>query len=716
MLKPEKLVCFLRRQCLSALFLLGALAIAPAQTMTSFETPSDFIRPSLYANLATVTPATLGTTDGAQSAKVSFQATSVKSYPSLTLFNLAHFSFATAGGLAIDITNPGSTDISFSMNIVDGLGNSIEYPATLEAGGSATYRVGDPASANPLTYGLYQLPNPLPGSRDIKGFKSGSLDYNNVSQVVIFLRGPNAATALFVDNVRLIPAYSLDSLLLGMADQFGQYSKATWPGKLNSVSEFAARVSADRQDLSANPNSSTRSIYGGAIALSTKTATGYFRTLSANNKWWLVDPAGYRFFSMGINAMGFETTYTTGRESLFSWLPKLPDPLSTDRPEYLANHYLPTITAYGNKPGWTYDFYGANLERKYGSDYVNQWKDNSLTRLTSWGFNTVGGFSNGMVANGRVPYTIVLSTQRTPNKIDAGYGHGSLVPDPWDPKFAPYFADALRNYANTTKNDPYLLGYFVDNELAWVGQGPNAQYGLAAGVMKLPSTVPAKKVFCDTIRYKYVTIQAVNAAWGTNYPSLASFNNPTDFPTNINAALANDLDLFILKFSAQYFNTIRAEIRKQDTHHLYLGCRFGNYSQSIMSMAAKYADVLSFNVYADTVDPTKWAFLNQFNKPCIISEFHFGATDRGGLFGGLVQKYTQSQRALSYQNYVRSVIDNPIFVGCHWYQYVDQPTTGRQYDGENAAVGLVDATDTPYSELISQCRVTNREVYTRRGP
>jgi hypothetical protein len=41
----------------------------------------------------------------------------------------------------------------------------------------------------------------------------------------------------------------------------------------------------------------------------------------------------------------------------------------------------------------------------------------------------------------------------------------------------------------------------------------------------------------------------------------------------------------------------------------------------------------------------------------------------------------------------------PAFIGSSWFQWVDQPCTGRM-DGENYNIGLVDLTDRPYADLI----------------
>ncbi len=81
---------------------------------------------------------------------------------------------------------------------------------------------------------------------------------------------------------------------------------------------------------------------------------------------------------------------------------------------------------------------------------------------------------------------------------------------------------------------------------------------------------------------------------------------------------------------------------------------------------------------------------------------------------GLVPTADQDDRAASYVRYVESVLDCPVFVGCHWFRYVDEPITGRIYDGENYNIGLVDVTDTPYPELIAAAKRVNRRIYERR--
>ena len=64
---------------------------------------------------------------------------------------------------------------------------------------------------------------------------------------------------------------------------------------------------------------------------------------------------------------------------------------------------------------------------------------------------------------------------------------------------------------------------------------------------------------------------------------------------------------------------------------------------------------------------------------------------------------------------VESVLKNPALVGCHWFQYVDEPLTGRAYDGENYNIGFLTVTDTPYPELVAAARAIHRQAYPERA-
>jgi hypothetical protein len=96
------------------------------------------------------------------------------------------------------------------------------------------------------------------------------------------------------------------------------------------------------------------------------------------------------------------------------------------------------------------------------------------------------------------------------------------------------------------------------------------------------------------------------------------------------------------------------------------------------------------------------------NLPILIGEFHFGVPERG-LAPGLVQTMNQLERGAAYSYYVENAAAHPAIIGTHWYQWIDQPATGRR-DGENYNIGWIDVTDRPYPELVAAAKASHAEL------
>ena len=80
-----------------------------------------------------------------------------------------------------------------------------------------------------------------------------------------------------------------------------------------------------------------------------------------------------------------------------------------------------------------------------------------------------------------------------------------------------------------------------------------------------------------------------------------------------------------------------------------------------------------------------------------------------GLAPGLVQTVSQAERGVAYSYYVEHAAEHPAIVGAHWYQWIDQPATGRR-DGENYNIGWIDVTDRPYPELVAAAKATHAKL------
>ena len=69
----------------------------------------------------------------------------------------------------------------------------------------------------------------------------------------------------------------------------------------------------------------------------------------------------------------------------------------------------------------------------------------------------------------------------------------------------------------------------------------------------------------------------------------------------------------------------------------------------------------------------------------------------------------QCERGVAYRFYVENALADPSIVGAHWFEWIDEPSTGR-FDGENYNIGLVDVTDRPYVELLDAAKATHRAL------
>ncbi len=102
--------------------------------------------------------------------------------------------------------------------------------------------------------------------------------------------------------------------------------------------------------------------------------------------------------------------------------------------------------------------------------------------------------------------------------------------------------------------------------------------------------------------------------------------------------------------------------------------------------------------------------MQQRDKPVLIGEFHFGSDDRGPFGKGVVSVATEAQRGEAYARFLVAAVSNPQIVGAHWFQYTDQPVTGRLLDGENSHIGLVGITDIPFGGFVEAVRGANRSA------
>jgi len=604
--------------------------------------------------------------------------------------------------LVFTLKNPAAADLSFAVRIdtTDGNGKAeiLQESAVVAAGQSQNFFFSFSKKIDAKQTGMQGAP-PI----DVAEF--GALmgrvtDLEHVQSYQIFLSQPKAPAALIVKSIALSNV-STDPNFGLLVDRYGQYTRADWPRKVHSDADFAMQLKAERQDLQAHRAPSARDRWGGWISGPKQDATGYFHTAQLKKRWWLVDPDGYLFLSVGVDCVGQTCmTQVGGRENMFCWLPEAGAPLMA----FNAN--------WGGANGRVFDFGAANYYRKYGADWRDAEGASSLFRLRSWGFNTMGNWSDEALGRrNHFPYVVALGGDGGATPVTSGGQWGGKVPDPFDPIFVAAVDANFSKAAAVVGNDPACIGYFYDNEIPWGdGNTDDGHYGLAYSALALPAHAPAKVAFLGFLKNRYDTIEHLNVAWGTSFSSFDALSQPYKTSLPLKTALQRvDYSDFLSVYAEQYYRIVSAAVRKHDPHHMYLGSRLALFTPEVVKACAKYVDVMSFNIY--DWQPGRYQYAEQMGKPLLVGEFHFGALDRGMFSGGMRLVKNQSDRAAHYSETVKAFLSEPAFVGCHWFQYNDEPTTGRPGDGENFNIGFVSATDTPYPELIDAARATNAHMY-----
>ncbi|MEM6963903.1 MAG: beta-galactosidase [Bacteroidota bacterium] len=600
-----------------------------------------------------------------------------------------------------DVTNIGDEKIQVEMYVGDDPDGLTKWYCSdyidLEPNESGTITV-------PLawTKWVHEPQLDIAGMRGIPG--KIKTDIDAIVEVSFYSRYATQENQFLVHQVRAVEEMEVRDTagFFPFIDEFGQFKHRDWKNKIHSEKDLKqmAKIEKEINEKNIAPD---RNKYGGWATGPQLEATGWFRTEKVNDKWWMVDPEGKLFWTTGLNCMASTSGISgvQGREHYFEGLPSEDSPLAQFYDEgRWASHGF-----YKDKlPFKAYQFNQSNLYRKYGENWLQQYRENIHTRMKSWGFNTIGFVSdNGATQMRKTPYVGTVWITGTP-KIEGSAGFWGKFHDVFDTQFRLAVRSSMERQKEGA-GDPWCLGYFVDNELSWGKTG-----SLAEGALRSPATQPAKIEFVNDLKKKYQKIAQLNAAWKTNHASWDALLNHNKVPTSAEAQV--DLTNFYKKIALTYFRTIKEELNRIAPNQMYIGCRFAwNNNDPTLKAAAKYCDVVSFNKYEYSVENVSMP--KGIDKPIMIGEFHFGALDRGSLHVGVKSAKSQEHRGDLYKAYIQGALRNPQIVGAHWFQYMDEATSGRE-DGENYNVGFIDICDTPYEDMLVKVRETTYPMYEYR--
>lgn len=481
------------------------------------------------------------------------------------------------------------------------------------------------------------------------GFTGSVGSINQIDSIGVSMDKPVDNPVIEIRNVCLTMEPK-DSILspLPVVDEFGQWIPVEWPGKAKSLDELKEAWQQEESELESGQFNYSK--YGGYLNTQAK-ASGFFRVEKIDGKWWFIDPEGHYFFSAGSTCVnsGGEFARVEGREYIYKSFPS-EELIQSDKRIRKAS------------------FTDWNLYRRYGADWYPKWMDLTIRRMEDWGFNTIANWSDPAIGQShRKAYVATLR--------DMGISSGIMgMPDIYAPDFADKLDQSAARQCAPLKNDPFLLGYFVGNEPPW----PGREVELMNEILKNEGS-PIQKAFLDF---------------------LADGDTPERRMT------------FIYDTYKRFMTEVNTAIKKYDPNHLNLGLRFGGHpSEKIITASANVGfDVFSMNIYEYSIGTDLLKRIDEYvGLPVLIGEFHFGVVDRG-LAPGLKQTINQEERGVAYRYYVENAAAHPSLIGTHWFQWRDQPATGRG-DGENYNIGLVDVTDRPYKELIDAAKETHKRIF-----
>ena len=616
-------------------------------------------------------------------------------------------------------------------------GRTLTSRIDLPAGPAQTVMIPLKASS-PLSQGMRAGP-PMPwtfeGQRLLLASSAGDTNLEQVTSISLSIPNPKVAQSLLIEKVGLQDDdLAFKAAYSELVDLYGQSTRARWPEKIGSDEQLKAAGAREQGQLKAwlaERGKSGLDSYGGLLAGPAFEAKGFFRTEKRDGRWYLVTPDGHPFYSLGVNAVAADggRTYVAGREGMFKALPGEGDALSAFYGE--GNNDDGNASSQGRnfKQGRWFDFYAANLQRTYGLPCVSgnscpplafdaqRWQGHTLDRLQAWGFNTLGNWSDAAFAQSkRMPYTLPLAIVGDYASISTGMDWWGRMPDPFDPRFAMATERAVAIAARDHRDDPWLIGYFADNELAWAAPGddPKARYGLAYGTLRLTTDVPAKRAFLKQLRDKYRNQAGLSKAWGIELTAWELMEDPgfeAPLPNPEHPEIERDYQYFQQVFAETYFKTISDALKWHAPNHMLLGGRYAVSTPEAVGACAKFCDVLSFNFYTlKPEDGYDFARLAELDKPVLVSEFQFGSRDRGPFWPGPLEVAREEDRGPAYANFLKAALAQPMIVGAHWFQYLDQPASGRLLDGENGHLGLVAITDVAYPGFVEAVRRSNLQT------
>ena len=489
-------------------------------------------------------------------------------------------------------------------------------------------------------------------------------------------------------------------------DTYGQSIHASFAGKIQTDADLRSAAAEEQTKLAAWGVPSGYDAWGGVLDAGWQDrATRFFHVVQHEGMWWLISPAGNPCFYIGLDTGPLSTgnnTPTTGREWEFAALPP---------------HTAPYNSAWssgdwGNTGIASVSFDTWNMIRKYGGDAWRTTATNlTVQRMKAWGFS---GFGKWAGDAGNLPMLPVLEGRDVPLL--------ARHPDIFDAQVQELFRASLLRQMQARVNDPSILGWSYGSEYHEIVTPDEITRILGMG-----GAAPAKRALVDRALSAIYgnNAAAMAAAWGVTRVTAA-----TDLYNALPAPPAVDIETLRQYYADRYYGFIYGAVKSIDPNHLY----FGSWivpgwwvNAADWKLMAAHVDVIGYDRYAPAFEDSLLRNLvKSSSKPTFLGEFSFPPSYhllRGYQVYPTVSASDDADAGAGYRTMLESAARNPWCVGVAWFEYRDEPVSGRGspgetggglVEGEDYAFGLVDVADRPKYDLVEQVRAANLLMARRR--
>ena len=560
----------------------------------------------------------------------------------------------------------------------------------------------------------YLLPHPGNLKAHNYGIETQIKDINRVLLRTENVRDGETLTIYDAYITKVLPDFTVQGEI--MVDKLGQYAPTEFEGKFHSEQELVEYLHSEYErslQISGYKNQDWNQ-YGGYKKLKFD-KTGYFHTHFDGKRWWLVDPEGCAFLSNGIcygTRMGVHGV-VTGVENLFEWLPSSDDETYHDAWS-TADNIPEFVKRNGVEIGKTrklFNFARANMIRAFGTDWWNKWVDITGARFKEWGFNTISVCVNNYFDENvyeflkriKIPYTWTLkSFPKTKKMIFRDF------PDVFSPEYKE-LCEIFAKQLEPLSDDPYMIGYFINNEPEWLVAQHVNQINIAERMLVSDEDLYSKRELIHFLQEKYVTVDSFNQVWGLQITDFNDLMTPIAEERLTKLEIKKDLEEFkdILVFT---YNKIPSDaVKVYAPNNMCLGMRYADLKEGDFA-GTEFYDSFSFNCYRK--DPSKVFDIGNKGSqtPFMIGEWQYGASDTPYLCSALVTCPDNEMRGKACSNYIKKSFSNYQLVGAHYFEYNDQPILGR-FDGEAMPHGLITVTNRPYEQCIKYFAKANYHLY-----